>query len=203
MRSRSRGKTGEFVLHRSDLVEEASRIERQRDPAQALLHRVGHGRRLQQTRARRLGRVIPLADSRAFTLLLCQLERRLVEIHERSRRGVQPGEFVCCSDPCKASIADEATDDCSVLLLDPCLVVLSTGRPRVNSVPSALPYASTVSLMNSLPLSVSKPQRGNGIVVRSLVSASTISAPSLTASAIHSVHPLAISRPHGTRGQLP
>ncbi len=66
-------------------------------------------------------------------------------------------------------------------------------RDRVNSTFVSLQYAMSASLMNSLPLSVSTPRRGNGIVGRRRASASTTRPLSRTRSGRHSVQPVAIS----------
>lgn len=71
--------------------------------------------------------MIALADTRPIPMLLCQLERRLKEVHEQARRGIQRRQQPRRGDTLQALIAHGPTDDRAVLLLDPGLIVLPIG----------------------------------------------------------------------------
>src|SRR6266545_6579336 len=118
---------GEVVLDGANLVEEPERIERGEHGSKPILHRLRDRRRREQTRTWRLRRVIPLAHARADALLLRELERRLEEVHEETRRRVHPRKRLPRRDAFEPPVPDEATDDGSVLLFDPCLIVFTIG----------------------------------------------------------------------------
>src|SRR6185295_17865148 len=75
--------------------------------------------------------VIALDDASAYATLLFELERWLEEVDEQSRGGIQPPKRLYGSHAFKSAVADQPPDHRSVLLLDPCLVVLVVRtRPR-------------------------------------------------------------------------
>jgi hypothetical protein len=73
-------------------------------------------------------------------------------------------------------------------------VAVEPRRPeQASSSCAASGYASNVSFMNSVPLLVSRPRSGNGILVRSVSTAWTTSVACRKTRTAHSVHPLAMS----------
>jgi hypothetical protein len=118
------GECGKVVLHRSNLLEQAERVELNGHGAQPIFHVVGHRCADEQSRVGRFGRVVGLADLRAETGLRCELEGRLKEVHEEPRRRVQPRQGRDCGQSFQAAIADESPHDGAVLLLHSGLIIL-------------------------------------------------------------------------------
>jgi hypothetical protein len=59
----------------------------------------------------------------AFAPLLCQLERRLKEVHVQARRRIQPRHHFGGLDSVEAAIADKPAHNGAVLLLHERLVI--------------------------------------------------------------------------------
>ena len=79
----------------------------------------------QQSLMRRGGRVIPLSDRPAVARLFGQLERGLEEVHEQAEQSIEPRQCRRGVQPLVAPVADGVPNPCTVLLLDPGLVVLA------------------------------------------------------------------------------
>ena len=94
MDRRARGQAGQVMLNRSNLVQQPERVHRAEHRAQPVLHRNGNRVRRQQPRARRLRRVVALANAGAVARLLGELKRRLEHVDEQARRRVETGTGV-------------------------------------------------------------------------------------------------------------
>jgi hypothetical protein len=66
-------------------------------------------------------------DLSTLTMLFCQFERGLEEVHKQPRGAVQPSNRLRRRDALKAPVSEKLTNDRLVFLLDPSLVVLAIG----------------------------------------------------------------------------
>lgn len=85
----TRGESCEMVLDRANLVQQTKRVEGVRDLPKALFHILRNRCGREQPSARCRRSVVPLRDPGPLASLLRELERRLEEIHEEARRGVE------------------------------------------------------------------------------------------------------------------
>ena len=121
---RAGGQSGQVMLNRANFVQQSERIHRAEHRPQAVLHHCGNRIRREQTRARRLRRVVAFANPGAVTRLFGELERRLENVDEQARRRIQASQRCRGGYALQATIPDQSADDRAVLLLDPRLVVL-------------------------------------------------------------------------------
>ena len=91
MDRRARGQTGQVMLNCANLVQQPERVHRAEHGAQSILHRNRDRVRRQQPSARRLRRVVALANAGTVARLLGELERRLEYVDEQARRRCRGG----------------------------------------------------------------------------------------------------------------
>ena len=100
------------------------------EPAQWRLALFGDGRVSQNSSCRDCRGVIALDDPGTNAGLLLELERRLEQVGVQPGGGVEPHQSLRRGQALQPAIADQATNDCAVLLLDPSLIVLAVStRP--------------------------------------------------------------------------
>jgi hypothetical protein len=101
--------------------------------------------------------MIALDHLGAFAPLVCQLERRLKEVHVQAPRRIQPRHHCGGLDAVEAAIADKPAHNGAVFLLHERRVIFYA-RERVTSIVWARHHGTTTSFMKALSLSKSAPR---------------------------------------------